>query len=159
MRIYEIIAEASHEDNMRELEKARDQIQQNRDKELAAWKKAVEKNFPQWLNKQPSGEESPEELPIEPPAADRLEDPLVMKSRIAALKQALEKRKLLNKYIKRAERHGLMNNSGLRYDTDISLYIKGAEKDNYKSLNDRLDRALSAITKRLGIYKTAFRRE
>ena len=157
MKICEIVFE-SEEDNRRELERARAMIQRDRESQMSVWNRLVKKKFPKWLspNYRPNPED-PTGTPIPPPVSDKLEHPDVAQARVKAFSTTLDKMKLLDRAIKMADRNGLLN-PGLRFDSDISSYIKDAEKDNYKSLNDRLDRALHALQKRLSLYKTAYRK-
>ena len=145
-------------DNISILQKAKDQIQKNKDEELAAWTAAVEKNYPQWLgSKAGAAPQEEPEMPIPAPQQSKLEPSSVLKARLDNLNAAIEKKKLLDKYIKKAEANGLLSPT-LQFDTDVRNYIKDADKDDYKSLNAKLDQALQTIQKRLYLNKIAFRK-
>jgi hypothetical protein len=147
------LAEAFRSDkSMMALLQAKKNIEQNRQQELAAWEQDFKKNFAakQSVLQNPTAAQQPRQI-----AATPSEPHSVLKARMVNLNKAIEKTNLLDTPILKSEQKGLMN-PGLRADTDISLYVKDADKDNYLGLNQKLDHAINLIKQRWNTNKLAY---
>ena len=140
------------------LKQAKQKIAQNREQDVSSWKQDFEKNMAARYRtaQQPSvNPDVAQFMPATPTVSAPGETHKQLIDRRAMLDSAIEKQTLLNKLRKKAENNGLLT-AGLDADTDTSLYIKDAYKDNYQTLNSKLDKALDVIQRRLGTNKLAF---
>ena len=147
-----VLDEALKPQAMTALLKAKKAISQDREADLAAWEQDFKKNTASKYSKP-----EPQEKPAEPAAAQPAEKHSVLKARLAQLNSAIEKQKYLDFLTFKAEQKGLVT-AGLSADIDTSLYVQDGAKDNYKSLNQKLDKSIELIKNRLGINKLAYKK-
>ena len=128
------------------LVKAKLAIEQQRQADIEAWRQDFEKNTVQKAQQGLRKEFQPT------PVAQPGEKHSVLKARLVHLNNAIEKQALLDKLVDRLERKGLMT-PAMQNDTDTSMHVKYGAKDNYQSLNKKLDSAISMLQDRLYIRK------
>ena len=121
-------------------------IEQQREAEIEAWKRDFEKNTVQKAQQGLRKEFEPT------PVAQPGEKHSVLKARLSQLNSAIQKQQLLDKLVDRIERKGLLT-PAMQNDTDTSMHVKYGAKDNYQSLNKKLDNAISMLQDRLYIRK------
>ena len=122
------------------------QIEQKRAEDLAQWEQDFRKNVASKMRSQSF--RPPEATPVAQPG----EKHSVLKARLAQLNSAIEKQALLDKLIDKLERKGLMT-PAMQNDTDTRMHVKYGAKDNYQSLNKKLDNAITTLQDRLYIRK------
>ena len=122
------------------------QIEQKRAEDLAQWEQDFRNNVVNKMRSQPV--RPPEATPVAQPG----EKHSVLKARLAQLNSAIEKQALLDKLIDKLERKGLMT-PAMQNDTDTRMHVKYGAKDNYQSLNKKLDNAIATLQNRLYIRK------
>ena len=122
------------------------QIEQKRAEDLAQWEQDFRKNVANKMRSQqiPSQEVTPVAQPGEKHSA--------LKARLAQLNSAIEKQAVLDKLIDKVERKGLMT-PAMQNDTDTRMHVKYGAKDNYQSLNKKLDNAIQMLQNRLAMRK------
>lgn len=153
MKIKEFITESLDDKSIDALLKAKEFLAKKQAEELEAWKRDMEQKFPQLTQKpaEPAGWKPTQ------PAEPEVKEPLnVLNAKLKSLNVAIEKYQLLEKLKAKAANKGLMTQA-MESDTDVSMYIPQAYKDGYKSLNDKLDKAIGIIKQRLNINKLAYR--
>jgi len=128
------------------LVKAKLAIEQQREADLAAWRQDFEKNTVQKAQQGLRREFQPT------PVAQPDEKHSVLKSRLAQLNNAIQKQELLDKLVDRLERRGILT-PAMQNDADTSMHVKYGSKDNYQSLNKKLDNAIQILQSRLNIRK------
>jgi hypothetical protein len=128
------------------LVKAKLAIEQQREAEIEAWKRDFEKNTVQKAQQGLRREFQPT------PVAQPGEKHSVLKARLAQLNSAIEKQALLDKLVDRLERKGLMT-PAMQNDTDTRMHVRYGAKDNYESLNKKLDNTIAMLQNRLYIRK------
>jgi hypothetical protein len=142
--------------SLQTLQKAKQNIQQNTQDDVAAWEKDFKQNFASRFKK-PEQPQQATTQPTEPQVQEpqqQLTYPEI-KARLAKLQQVIEKQKTLDQLILKAEKQGLMH-SALRSDVDTKLYMQNAEKDNYETLNDKLDSSIQKLQDRINTHKLAY---
>ena len=141
------------------LQQAKQSIAKNREADVAAWEQDFRKNFAaKYGSQMPAAvARRPLNIPSIDPAPKPMEKHSVLKSRMVNLNAAIEKQKYLDYLTFKTEQKGLLN-PRLAADIDTSLYVKGAEKDNYQALNQKLDKAIELIKNRLGVNKLAYKK-
>jgi hypothetical protein len=87
-----------------------------------------------------------------PSVAEPGEKHSVLKARLSQLNNAIQKQELLDKLVDRLERKGLMT-PAMQNDTDTRMHVRYGAKDNYESLNKKLDNAIATLQNRLNIRK------
>ena len=122
------------------------QIEQKRAEDLAQWEQDFRKNVASKMRSQSF--RPPEATPVAQPG----EKHSVLKARLAQLNSAIEKQALLDKLIDKLDRKGLLT-SAMQNDTDTRMHVKYGAKDNYESLNKKLDNAIQTLQSRLNIRK------
>jgi hypothetical protein len=128
------------------LVKAKLAIEQQREADIEAWRQDFEKNTVQKAQQGLRKEFQPT------PVAQPGEKHSVLKARLAQLNNAIQKQELLDKLVNRLDRKGLLT-PAMQNDTDTSMHVKYGAKDNYQSLNKKLDNAISMLQDRLYIRK------
>ena len=128
------------------LTQLKQQIEQKRMDDLAQWEQDFRNNVASKMRSQPI--RSPEATPVAQPG----EKHSILKARLSQLNNAIQKQQLLDKLIDRIERKGLLT-PAMQNDTDTSMHVKYGAKDNYQSLNKKLDNAISMLQDRLYIRK------
>jgi hypothetical protein len=121
-------------------------IEKQREAEIEAWRQDFEKNTVQKAQQGLRREFQPT------PVAQPGEKHSVLKARLAQLDNAIQKQELLDKLVDRLERKGLLT-PAMQNDTDTSMHVRYGAKDNYQSLNKKLDNAISMLQDRLYIRK------
>jgi hypothetical protein len=86
------------------------------------------------------------------PVAQPGEKHSVLKARLVQLDSAIQKQKLLDKLVDRLERRGILT-PAMQNDADTTMNVRYGAKDNYESLNKKLDNAISTLQSRLNIRK------
>ena len=128
------------------LVKAKLAIEQQREADIEAWRQDFEKNTVQKAQQGLRKEFEPT------PVAQPGEKHSVLKSRLSQLNNAIQKQELLDKLVDRLERKGLMT-PAMQNDTDTRMHVRYGAKDNYESLNKKLDNAIQTLQNRLNIRK------
>ena len=128
------------------LVKAKLAIEQQRQAEIDAWKRDFEQNTVQKAQQGLRRELQPT------PVAQPGEKHSALKARLAQLNNAIQKQELLDKLVDRLERKGLLT-PAMQNDTDTTMHVRYGAKDNYQSLNKKLDNAIQALQSRLNIRK------
>lgn len=154
MRATEFIIESLDDKSIDALLKAKEILAQKQAEELEAWKRDVEKRFPQ-LNKKPQAPIVEPQPQVEPEVKEPLS---VLNAKLKALNFAIEKVQLLDKLKQKAENRGLLTRT-IDSDTDVSMFIPYAYKDGYQGLNDKLDKSIATLQQRLQTNKIAFRED
>ena len=121
-------------------------IEKQRQAEIDAWRQDFEKNTVQKAQQGLRREFEPT------PVAQPGEKHSVLKSRLSQLNNAIQKQELLDKLVDRLERKGLMT-PAMQNDTDTRMHVRYGAKDNYESLNKKLDNAIQTLQSRLNIRK------
>jgi hypothetical protein len=121
-------------------------IEKQREAEIEAWKQDFQKNTVQKAQQGLRREFQP--TPVTQPD----EKHSVLKARLAQLNNAIEKQELLDKLVDRLDRKGLLT-PAMQNDTDTGMHVRYGAKDNYQSLNKKLDNAISMLQDRLYIRK------
>lgn len=146
--------EALKPNSLMALQTAKQQIARATQDEVASWEQDFLKNV---AAKKGIGVTHQAPTPTAQPApAKPTEKHSVLKSRLANLNIAIAKQQQLDTLRAKAEAQGLMY-PGLEADTDTSLYVRDGHKDNYQSLNQKLDAAIQAIKSRMSTRKIAYK--
>lgn len=132
------------------LQQAKQDIEQKRAEELAAWEQDFRKNTARMAGQQMR--KSFEPVPV----ARAGEKHAVLKARLNNLNQAIQKQSFLDALSVRAEKMGLMNEPGLKADVDTRFLIRNGPKDDYATLNQHLDTAIARIKARIAQRRAAY---
>ena len=133
------------------LQQVKQQLEQQRMAELAQWEKDFKQNtVAKFTARQPSFMQ-----PKATPVAQPNEKHSVLKARLVQLSKAIEKQAILDKMLQRLDNKGLLT-PAIQSDTDTSMLARDGAKDNYVSLNQKLDKALEFVKNRLMTNKAAF---
>jgi hypothetical protein len=143
---FENLGDQLKSNSLNALVQAKLAIEQQRQAEIEAWKRDFEKNTIQKAQQGLRREFEPT------PVAQPGEKHSILKARLSQLNNAIQKQQLLDKLIDRIERKGLLT-PAMQNDTDTSMHVKYGAKDNYQSLNKKLDNAISMLQDRLYIRK------
>lgn len=162
---YDVIQQKSMEEaldpkSISALNQAKQSIAKNREADLSAWEQDFRKNFASKYGSQPTmAAQRPLTVPTSKaaPAPKPLEKHSVLKSRLEKLKAVTERQKYLDYLTFKAEQKGLLN-PRLEADIDTSLYVKGAEKDDYQALGQKIEKSIELMKNRLGINKLAYKK-
>lgn len=146
------LTEALKPSSLMSLQTAKQQIAQKTKDEVSAWEQDFLKNV---AAKRGVGTSQPVAQPA-PTAPQPTEKHSVLKNRLANLDIAIAKQQQLDLLRAKAEARGLLN-PGLEADTDTSLYIKDAAKDNYQSLIQKIDSSIQAIKSRMNMKRLAYK--
>jgi hypothetical protein len=151
MRLFHILKEQNslNDTSMAALLQAKQSIEQKQAAEIEAWKQDFQRNTAQRAGQQLKRAFEP--APVAAPG----EKHSVLKSRLANLNLAIRKQQVLDTLSDRAEKMGLLN-AGLRADVDTSMYVRDAARDNYQTLNQHLDTAISRINNRINTHRAAY---
>lgn len=155
MRAAEFVQEALKPEAMNALQQARSTIAKNRDDELAAWTKDVEANWATKMNKPVAASQPAEPAQSAPGPFDNLSYQ-ELKTKKVGLDRAIELVQQLEKLKDRAERAGAMT-PGLQADTDLRLFMKNPQADNYAGLIDKAQRGIQSLTQRMSLRRTAYK--
>jgi len=128
------------------LVKAKLEIERQREADIEAWKQDFEKNTVQKAQQGLRREFQPT------PVAQPGEKHSVLKARLAQLDSAIQKQELLDKLVDRLERRGILT-PAMQNDADTTMHVRYGAKDNYESLNKKLDNAIRILQSRLDIRK------
>ena len=142
---------------MSALKQAKQSIAKNREADVAAWEQDFRKNFAAKYGMPPMVAQKPLNIPATNPAPKPLEKHSVLKNRLAKLNRVIDNQKYLDYLTFKAEQKGLLN-PRLAADIDTSLYVKGAEKDDYEALSQKIDKSIELIKNRLNINKLAHKK-
>ena len=143
---FENLGDQLKSNSLNALVQAKLAIEQQRQAEIEAWKRDFEKNTVQKAQQGLRREFEPT------PVAQPGEKHSVLKARLAQLNNAIQKQELVDKLVDRLERKGLMT-PAMQNDTDTRMHVKYGAKDNYQSLNKKLDNAIQMLQNRLSIRK------
>jgi hypothetical protein len=121
-------------------------IEKQREADIEAWRQDFEKNTVQKAQHGLRREFEP--TPVSQPG----EKHSVLKNRLMQLNSAIEKQEIVDKLVDRLERKGLMT-PAIENDTDTRMHVKYGAKDNYQSLNQKLDIAINMLKHRLAMRK------
>ena len=135
------------------LQTAKQNIQQQRDQDLASWEQDFKANFAKKRGMAIPQRQMQEPAQVAFPGEKHKD----LQTRMTGLNAAVEKQKYLDYLTFKAEQRGLMN-PGLEADIDTSMYIKDAAKDNYQALNQKLDKSIEKLKQRMGINKIAYKK-
>ena len=143
---FENLGDQLKSNSLNALVQAKLAIEQQRQAEIEAWKRDFEKNTIQKAQQGLRREFEPT------PVAQPGEKHSVLKARLAQLNNAIQKQELLDKLVDRLERKGLLT-PAMQNDTDTRMHIRYGAKDNYESLNKKLDNAIQTLQSRLNVRK------
>ena len=121
-------------------------IEKQREADIEAWRQDFEKNTVQ--KAQQGLRRQFEPTPVSQPG----EKHSVLKNRLMQLNSAIEKQEIVDKLVDRLERKGLMT-PAMKNDTDTRMHVRYGAKDNYQSLNQKLDNAINMLKHRLAMRK------
>ena len=121
-------------------------IEKQRQAEIDAWSQDFQKNTVQKAQQGLRRELQPT------PVAQPGEKHSVLKARLAQLNNAIQKQELLDKLVDRLERRGILT-PAMQNDADTTMHVRYGSKDNYESLNKKLDNAIQTLQSRLNIRK------
>jgi hypothetical protein len=159
---YEVIQQKGMEEAldpkaMSALKQAKQSIAKNREADVASWEQDFRKNFAAKYGMPPVLAHRPLNIPAAKSATKPLEKHSVLKNRMAKLNRVIDNQKYLDYLTFKAEQKGLLN-PRLAADIDTSLYVKGAEKDDYEALSQKIDKSIDLLKNRLGINKLAYKK-
>ena len=143
---FENLGDQLKSQSLEALQQIKQQIEQKRAEDLAQWEQDFRNNVANKMRSQPI--RSPEATPVAQPG----EKHSALKARLSQLNSAIEKQALLDKLVDKLERKGLMT-PAMQNDTDTRMHVKYGAKDNYQSLNKKLDNAIAMLQDRLYIRK------
>jgi hypothetical protein len=143
---FENLGDQLKSQSLEALQQIKQQIEQKRADELAQWEQDFRNNVAGKMRSQPI--RSPEATPVAQPG----EKHSVLKARLAQLNNAIQKQELLDKLIDKIDRKGLLT-PAMQNDADTRMHVKYGAKDNYQSLNKKLDNSISMLQDRLYIRK------
>ena len=121
-------------------------IEKQRQAEIDAWSQDFQKNTVQKAQQGLRKEFEPT------PVAQPGEKHSVLKARLAQLNNAIQKQELLDKLVDRLERKGILT-PAMQNDADTTMHVRYGAKDNYQSLNKKLDNAIQTLQSRLNVRK------
>lgn len=150
----ESILEVLKPDSFKALQQAKQNIEQQRQQELAQWEQDFRANSAKLAGQQLRKTIAPPPAPVAKPG----EKHAVLKSRIAQLDLAIKKQQQLDALTQKLEYKGLLT-PAMQMDFDTRMYVRDAAADNYQALNQKLDRAIEIATNRLRTNKLAFRED
>jgi len=128
------------------LVRAKLEIERQREADMDAWRQDFEKNTVQKAQQGLRREFEPT------PVAQPGEKHSVLKARLSQLDSAIQKQELLDKLVDRLERKGILT-PAMQNDADTTMHVRYGAKDNYESLNKKLDNAIRILQSRLDIRK------
>ena len=128
------------------LVRAKLEIERQREADMDAWRQDFEKNTVQKAQQGLRREFEPT------PVAQPGEKHSVLKARLSQLDSAIQKQELLDKLVDRLERRGILT-PAMQNDADTTMHVRYGAKDNYESLNKKLDNAIRILQSRLDIRK------
>ena len=143
---FENLGDQLKSNSLNALVQAKLAIEKQRQAEIEAWKRDFEKNTIQKAQQGLRREFEPT------PVAQPGEKHSVLKARLAQLNNAIQKQELLDKLVDRLERKGLLT-PAMQNDTDTRMHVRYGAKDNYESLNKKLDNAIQTLQSRLNVRK------
>jgi hypothetical protein len=143
---FENLGDQLKSNSLEALVKAKLAIEQQREADIEAWRKDFEKNTVQKAQQGLNRELEPT------PVAQPGEKHSVLKARLAQLNNAIQKQELLDKLVDRLDRRGILT-PAMQNDADTRMHVKYGSKDNYQSLNKKLDNAIQILQNRLNIRK------
>jgi hypothetical protein len=132
------------------LQQAKQDIEQKRAEEIAAWEQDFRANTAKMAGQQLKKRFEP--VPVAQPG----ERHSALKARINNLNQAIQKQGYLDALSTRAEKMGLLNDPGLQADVDTRLLVRNGPKDNYAALNQHLDTAIARVKDRITQRRAAY---
>lgn len=147
------VDEALSDKNLQQLEKAKAELTQQRQKDIADWEKDVRQNF---FNKIRPQAQLQQPAPQSPPVVPDNEPLAAMQQRSAALKAALQKLQNLERLSTKLSQLGLMTPNLEYFATVYDDEVDAAPADAYKTLNQKLDKGLEVLGNRLAIHRAAF---
>ena len=143
---FENLGDQLKSNSLEALVKAKLAIEQQREADIEAWRQDFEKNTVQKAQQGLNRELEPT------PVAQPGEKHSVLKARLAQLNNAIQKQELLDKLVDRLDRRGILT-PAMQNDADTRMHVKYGSKDNYQSLNKKLDNAIQILQNRLNIRK------
>jgi len=78
-----------------------------------------------------------------------------LKARLSQLDKAIEKQGILDNLVQKLDKKGLMT-PNIEAGVDTSMLVRDGARDNYVSLNQKLDKALGYVKNRLLTNKAAY---
>jgi hypothetical protein len=132
------------------LQQAKQDIEQKRAEEIAAWEQDFRTNTAKMASQQLKKRFEP--VPVARPG----EKHATLKARLNNLNQAIQKQSFLDALSVRAEKMGLLNDPGLKADIDTRLLIRNGPTDDYAALNQHLDTAIARVKDRIKQRRVAY---
>ena len=132
------------------LMQAKQDLEQKRAAEIAAWEQDFRKNTAQRAGQQLKRAFEPA------PVAQPGEKHSVLKGRLDNLNVAIKKQQALDALSAQAEKMGLLNEPGIRADLDTSMYARDGARDSYVTLNNRLNTAIERVKNRIAQKRAAY---
>lgn len=128
------------------------QIQQDRMAELEKWEQDFKNNVvSKFKSRWPDTKQPSASAPVAQPGEKHSE----LKAKLSQLNQAIEKQAMLDKLVQKLDSKGLLSPT-IQAGVDTSLLVRDGARDNYVSLNQKLDKALDFVNNRLLTHKAAY---
>ena len=136
--------------SLQALIQAKQQNEKQRMADLEQWEKDFKQNtVSKFTARQPSFMQRATSTPMVAMPGEKHSE---LKARLGQLDKAIEQQAILDKLVEKLEKKGLMTPT-LQAAVDTSMLVRDGARDNYASLNDKLDKAVKYVTNRLYIRK------
>jgi hypothetical protein len=164
------VKESLKDKDLETLQKVKKEIEKEKALDMDAWEKDFRQNYaPKFAHlKRPEKEvpdissiglekPDPENIPTkndpDEPQIQGTSDELFSKARF--LQNIIKKIDKLDDLKSKAEKLGILS-STLKSELDLDLYLKYAEKDEYQTLDQKIDSSIEKITDRINLHKIAY---
>jgi len=139
--------------SLQALMQAKQQNEQQRMSDLEQWEKDFKQNtVSKFTARQPSFMQRATSTPMVAMPGEKHSD---LKAKLVQLDKAIEQQAILDKLVEKLEKKGLMT-PNIEAGVDTSMLVRDGARDNYVSLNDKLDKAVKYVTNRLMTNKAAY---
>jgi len=164
------VKESLKDKDLATLQKVKKEIEKEKALDMDTWEKDFRQNYaPKFAHlKRPEKEipdissiglekPDPENIPTKndpnEPQIQGTSDQLFSKARF--LQNIIKKIDKLDNLKSKAEKLGILS-STLKSELDLDLYLKYAEKDEYQTLDQKIDSSIEKITDRINLHKIAY---
>ena len=135
------------------LQQVKQQLEQQRMADLEQWEKDFKQNtVAKFTAREPSFMQRATSTPMVAMPGEKHSD---LKAKLVQLDKAIEQQAILDKLVEKLEKKGLMT-PNIEAGVDTSMLVRDGARDNYVSLNDKLDKAVKYVTNRLMTNKAAY---
>jgi curved DNA-binding protein CbpA len=139
--------------SLQALMQAKQQNEKQRMADLEQWEKDFKQNtVSKFTARQPSFMQRATSTPMVAMPGEKHSD---LKAKLVQLDKAIEQQAILDKLVEKLEKKGLMT-PNIEAGVDTSMLVRDGARDNYVSLNDKLDKAVKYVTNRLMTNKAAY---